>query len=693
MEEGVIIQKLKRFVQRYHSIQLFKGMLLVLLLSGLLFFLVGGVEYLFWLNSTGRLLLLVAFGLVFVFLIFRYVFNPLRSLFRLGREWDLEAAAKVIGQYFPEIEDRLLNYLQLHGDRGQSDLLDAALEQKAKSFEGIPFVKAIATEDLKKYALLLLIPLSLFLGVVLAGTWSDWSKSYTRVANYQLAYEPPAPFRFILENEELEIGSHESILLRVVTEGSLTPEQMKLRYLGQERLMLKEGEEFRIRLEQPLETGSLYFQAGRYRSRDYELTVRDIPSILDFEMLLNYPAYLNKGKEIISGSGNATVPEGTLVQWRVKTQNTEVLEWRGPKRVVEMNRSEGGFEHQESVYRDTDYEVSSSNSFFDDFEALNYSLKVIPDELPTIEAQRVVDTLAADELRIEGNASDDYGLKQLRIAAYAVRKPDSTFYKALPLSGELYSDFVVDFGAAFTNLESGGYRVYIEARDNDGNRNGKWARSREFDYRVRTAEQEEDQLQREREGLTDGLERSLEKLKKANAKVAEYQEGRKDAQNMRFSERDQLKSALEEQIQQEEMMKRFSQELRKNLENKEDARLLSERLKRQEQLAERNKRLLDELRKMAGELESEELKQELDETAKKQRSQQKSLEQLVELTKRFLVKEKLKELGKDFKELAEEQTRVANKQAQDSVQASFKTLSEELKNALDKNADLRKPYQ
>ena len=316
MKEGVIISKLKDYVKRYHSVQLFKGILLVLLVSALLVFSIGGVEYFFWLNSTGRLLLLLLFGAALVFLLVRYIVFPLVGLFQIGKEWDLEAAAKVIGAHFPEIEDRLLNYLQLHGDRGQSDLLDAALAQKARKLEGIAFVHAVSTRDLRKYSLLLLVPAVLFLALFAAGAWKEWSASYTRVANYQMAYEPPAPFRFILQNEDLEIGSHESLVLEVQTNGSVVPERMNLVYQGKERLLQKEGNRFQILLERPVQEGRFFFQAGRYRSREYNVVVRDIPGIRDFNMVLDYPAYLGKRQEVISGSGNAVVPEGTTVTWQ-----------------------------------------------------------------------------------------------------------------------------------------------------------------------------------------------------------------------------------------------------------------------------------------------------------------------------------------------------------------------------------------
>ena len=698
MQEGLVIMKLKRFMQRYHSVQLLKGVVFLLLGSALLFFFVGGVEYLFWLDSTGRLILLGLLIAVLAYLLYRYLLSPLRWLLQLGRNWDLEEAAREIGKYFPEIEDRLLNYLQLRGQEGSSELLDAALEQKSKAFEGISFVRAVSTRDLKKVSLLLLLPAGLFISLLVFGVWKDWSDSYTRVANYRIAYEPPAPFRFLLLNERLEYGTHESFHVKLRTEGISVPEQVYVVYQGKERLMQKNGNEFKYAMNQGMESGVFYFKAGRYRSRPYDLVIRDIPRMLDFKMTLQYPNYLGKSSVHIAGSGNAIVPEGTKILWVVETTSTDHVLWTAPGDTVFMRKQEGSFTLNKQVFRNLDYEVSSSNEYYKGFEALQYGIEVIPDESPRVDIQQVMDSLALDELKLEGSVTDDYGLERIRLGAYRITEPDSIMYRELPVNGELFSAVRTVFPTTDQKLEPGGYRVFIEGRDNDGNRNGKWSRSKEFDYRVSSLTERDQEQREEREGLTRGMERSLEKLKKANAKVQEYQEGRKDAQNMRFSERDQLKSALEEQIQQEQMMKRFSQELQKNLENNEDARILKERLKRQEQLAERNQRLLDELKKMAEELDSEELKRELDESAKNQRAQQRSLEQLVELTKRFLLKEKLKELEQKFRELSERQGNLAKQDTnpqltrdQDSLRSDFKRLQVDLKKTLKKNEELRKP--
>ena len=64
----------------------------------------------------------------------------------------------------------------------------------------------------------------------------------------------------------------------------------------------------------PLESASFYFQANEVRSRDYELIALKSPSITNFKVDLEYPAYTGKSAETLKNTGNATIPEGTQVK-------------------------------------------------------------------------------------------------------------------------------------------------------------------------------------------------------------------------------------------------------------------------------------------------------------------------------------------------------------------------------------------
>ena len=44
-------------------------------------------------------------------------------------------------------------------------------------------------------------------------------------------------------------------------------------------------------------------------------------------MVLNFPGYLNKKSETIKGTGNAIIPEGTKVTWKMNTVATQKVDW------------------------------------------------------------------------------------------------------------------------------------------------------------------------------------------------------------------------------------------------------------------------------------------------------------------------------------------------------------------------------
>ena len=89
--------------------------------------------------------------------------------------------------------------------------------------------------------------------------------------------------------------------------------------------ILKPGE-FEFKIEKPTSNISFHLKANEVSSEEYELKVVAVPSISNFEMQLNFPSYLNRKSEIIKGTGNAVIPEGTRVTWKMNTQATQKVD-------------------------------------------------------------------------------------------------------------------------------------------------------------------------------------------------------------------------------------------------------------------------------------------------------------------------------------------------------------------------------
>ena len=117
-----IKNKLEQFIKRYYTNELLKGAILFFAI-GLLYLMVTlFVEYILWLNPRARTILFWLFVAVEIALFIKFIAIPLMHLFKLRKGINYETASKLIGNYFPEVNDKLLNVLQLNQNPKQSDL-------------------------------------------------------------------------------------------------------------------------------------------------------------------------------------------------------------------------------------------------------------------------------------------------------------------------------------------------------------------------------------------------------------------------------------------------------------------------------------------------------------------------------------------------------------------------------------------
>ena len=126
-----ILKKLEGFTRKYYTKMLVKGVVLFLALGLVSFVLIMTVEYYLWLNSNGRLILLLVLVGVELFLMFKYILTPLFYLFKIKKGITNKQASLLIGKHFPEVNDKLYNLLDLLEDQNRSELLLASIEQRS----------------------------------------------------------------------------------------------------------------------------------------------------------------------------------------------------------------------------------------------------------------------------------------------------------------------------------------------------------------------------------------------------------------------------------------------------------------------------------------------------------------------------------------------------------------------------------
>ncbi len=697
-----IVKKLLRFSKKYYTKVLIKGILLFLVL-GIIFFLATlSIEYFLWLNSNGRLILLLLFLVIEGYLLARFIITPIFYLFRIRQGITEREASMIIGRHFAEVDDKLYNLIELAEDKAKTELLLASIEQRCAEMQAVPFHKAINFRDNIKYARFLLAPLLIFVLIWISGNLTSFLGTYDRVINYDVAYEPPAPFTFNVMADKLRVLETEEVTVRVATEGRVKPEEINIVINDRLYLMQNTGGIFHYTFSPPLTSSSFYFEANGYTSRTYKLETLNVPIIQDFKLILKYPTYINKKDDILYSTGNATFPEGTLVAWEINGNNTEKITLITKDSIELFNRQKDLFTLNRTVYTDLAYQLSTSNKHTEAYEKLNYKFKVVRDNPPLIRARQLTDSINPNILYFEGEASDDYQLVSLKIVYYPSGNIEEKQALLLDRPFTNFKQFYYTFPSGLQLKEGENFDFYFETTDNDAIRGGKTVKTRVFSSRIMDSNELNNKQLEFQKNILNDLNKSLDEYREQEENLEDINREQKEKNSLSFNDQNKIKNFLNKQEQQEQMMQRFSRQLKENLEQGErDDRLnklLRERLERQEIEARKNEKLLEELKKIADKLEKEDLTKRLEELGKSQKNNERNLEQLLELTKRYYVTEKASQLSKDLEELSEFQESLAKAQIdstsrglQEDSNRKFEELSKELEELKNDNKDLRKP--
>ncbi|MDF4201439.1 hypothetical protein PXD56_00635 [Maribacter sp. SA7] len=653
-------------------------------------------------NSTGRMVLFGIFILVEIFLLFKYILTPIFYLLKLKKGIGQKDAAHMIGKHFPEVGDKLTNLLDLANDNEKSELLLASINQRSKQLDPIPFTKAINFKDSFKYLKYSIIPIAIIALLFISGNWNSFFGTYKRVVNYEMAYEKPAPFKFEVLSNKLTTLQDQTFTVQVATKGKVKPENVYIKIDNKPILLQQRNGLYEYTFSPPIQTTTFKFSANEVQSKEYTLQSLQTPSIIDFTMNLTYPRYLNKPKKIIKSTGNAVIPEGTKITWHIKGENTDKINVVTKDTLLPFIKEKNQFKLEKNIYNDFNYELTTTNKNVQDYERLAYSFKVIKDAYPTIKVEQVLDSLNPNVSYYTGSATDDYGLRKIDIVYFEVGNENSKKTISLIKPTSNYEQFYYTFPSGLELEEGKNYSFYFEVTDNDAVHNGKTVKSQIYQQVLLDDNQLKNKDLQSQQSLIKDLDKSLERAKEQKESLEEINKNQKEKNSLNFNDKSQIKDYLKKQEQQEQLMQKFSKELKENLnkENKDDKlnQLLQERLKRQEEQAKKNQQLLEELNKVADKIKKEELTKKLEELGKKQQNSERSLEQLLELTKRYYVTEKASQLARDLEQLAKQQEELSKKnkeentaEKQTELNKKFNELSKEMDALKKDNEKLKKP--
>ena len=224
--QQVLIGKTERFVKKYYVNRLIQGVLIGAALWIVFYLLVNTLEYFSWFSSKVRLALFIVLVIGSLLVATVYFAIPLVNLIRYRKKMSLEQAALLIGKFFPDISDKLLNTLQLSDGLSadaSNELLAATIEQRTAQLNPVRFTDAIDLKGNLRYLYIFLALLCVLLALMLFLPRFAVQPAQ-RIINFEQEFEKPLPYSVQLSQEAIEVNQGADVAFSIQVEGTHIPD-------------------------------------------------------------------------------------------------------------------------------------------------------------------------------------------------------------------------------------------------------------------------------------------------------------------------------------------------------------------------------------------------------------------------------------------------------------------------------------
>ncbi|HEV8514565.1 MAG TPA: DUF4175 family protein, partial [Cyclobacteriaceae bacterium] len=676
MDEGIkdIHKKIAFFKQRYYLNLFIRGSILVPAIV-LGYFLVASIlEYNLWMNRQTRLFILVLFFILVAFCLFRFLLKPITWWINKKGLGD-EESAKIIGNYFPTVADRLLNIIQLTASSKKSSLLKASINQKAEHLQTVPFEKAVDLKENKKYLRYLLVPLSIII-VLIFVNGNIFTKSAHRIVRFDQEFSPEAPFQFNFINKNLEAFFNEDFTLKISLDGSAIPEAAYIVSGNQRWKMENAGSgKFEYTFEKIQNPISFQIESSGFFSAVHKIEMVNRPEITQLKIALRFPAYIGRRTEEITNAGNIEIPEGTKITWTIRTAfaakaKISFASIGNPEEMQLVGNHD--FTFNKNFNSPDQYSIILENESSQNKDKISYSIDVIKDQYPEIVVENLQDSVLYKSILLGGQLSDDYGISELSLNyEREISANESKKNKIkIPISGgRQQQSFFYSWNTDSLHLSPGEkISYYFEVWDNDGVNGRKATRSSTYTFSLPSKEEIKRTISDQQESAENKIDKNLQKAKDLQQSINDAQQKLRGKQSLDWQD----KKLLEDLINQKQKLDQDINNLQKEnklLEQKKEAfteeneriKAKSEQLQKlmNELLDEETKKLFNELEKLLKEnADLQQIQKMLDKMDRKEINLEKELERTLSLFKQLQYDYKLDQAINEIKSQAEKQEKL-----------------------------------
>ncbi len=720
----IVLQKLDLFIRKYYKNQLIRGSIYCISLLIIFFLIVNFSEYFGHFNQLVRTVLFYLFILINAAIIVKFIIIPVFRLLKIGKLISHDEAAKIIGNHFQEVNDKLINTLQLkklsEEDLDNMDLVNASIDQKIGDLKPISFGKAIDFSKNRKYLKFALPPLIILL-FILVSSPSLITNPTKRLVKHNEYFAKELPFYLEVLNKDLNVVEQQDFKLKVKVTGKETPENVYL-ISGNNKIKLVRDNavNFNYTFVNVQKSQKFTLAADDYQSTEYQLNVLPKPVVLDFDVNLNYPAYTGKKNETLSNSGDLIIPVGTKVGWSFYTRNTDEVTMRlGDKIEILDKNASNVFKYEDTFFADKPYSISLSNEFLKNSDSLLYRINVIPDLYPAISVDQYQDSVFDKRLYFRGSVKDDYGFTLLTFN-YNIKNPDETVEPGLKkdslklIAGVNPQQFYYYFDVSGINVEPGGeVDYYFEIWDNDGIHGSKSSRSQTMSYKLPTLEEISKETDESNQSIKSEMEKAIKETQQFQKDVDALNKKFLDKKNLSWEDKQQVQQLLDKQKELQSRMEAIKKENEEKASKEQQFKQVDpELVEKQKQLEEQFdklmqdedlKKLFDELQQMLDQVNKDKVNDILEKMKLSNEDLGKMLDRNLELFKQLEFDKKMTETVEKLQELAKKQDELSDKvqnkdedskeakSEQENINKQFDDVKKDL-DELDKlNKDLEDP--
>ena len=709
--EITLFKKLNKFINKYYKNEILKGILF--LITGLLLFLIifSLIEHFSRLSSTYRLILFWLYIAINFVLFVKFILVPAFHLFRIGKRITYVEAGKIIGDHFPEIDDKIINLLDLNKlSENNNGLIYASIKQKTESINPFSFNKVVDFKENLKYVRWMSIPVLIFLMFFISGNKHIITESSARIIDYNTKYIPSAPFKFKIKNPKLNVRQHEDFLLNLKIVGDKVPSNVSIEILNTQSsfTLEKEGiDNYKFLFKNVNTDFRFRFYAEGYYSEYYDLNCLLTPDIIGLNIDVKYPDYTDiENETLINHYENLIVPEGSILKWTFRLRNTGDLKLSFDNNYTSINMIKNKAEFSKKILRSTEYSISTKNANIIS-DTLKYNIDVIKDEYPQITFNNRIDSVN-NLLFFEIDASDDYGLSRLEMC-YNVIKDDSTIYMKEEISinkllkEKVYHMINID---SLSLLPSEELEYYFKVWDND-KVNGHKATKSELRKYIKDSKREvkeKNELQSNK--IKNGIDKAINLSQEINHDLLELEKLIIDKKTLSWEEKRKVENILKKQSELENLINENNKT--NNIKNKSQEKINPEILEKQNKLQElmnkvldeESKKLMQELQEMLNEMDKEEMKDILDKINKENDDLENSLDRNLELYKELEFEQDLEEVINSIDDLKDKQEELKSKteetdsnledlsKEQEDLEKELENIKKDLESIEKKNSEL-----